>query len=89
MGDTPWAEAAGMPIRDWTNGDDVDSDTGTLDPPYTGFHVNIGGTIKFNDRNGTATTLVVSPGTFYPYEVHRLWSSGHTTLTPADIWLGR
>lgn len=75
-------------VNDLVNGDTVDSDSVDSGPFY-GFHVLTSGTVKFNTLTGTTKTLVVTAGTAYPYGVSRLWTTGHTTLTPANIELFR
>lgn len=78
----------GLCIADLVNGDTVDSDT-VDSGPYCGFHVLTSGTVKFNTLAGTTKTLAVTAGLYYPYGVSRLWTTGHTTLTAADIELAR
>jgi hypothetical protein len=76
-------------IRESILGSDVDSDTVDLDPPCRGFHVNVAGTIKYNDLAGNTVTKKVNAGSYYPYGVSRLWTTGHTTLGAGDIYLER
>lgn len=76
-------------VSDFVVGDTVDSDTVDCDPPYYGFHVKVSGTFKFNTLAGSTVALPVTAGLYYFYGVKRVWATGHTTLTTADILLAR
>ena len=89
MPESPWLGNSPIePVHAWTLGGDVDSDS-VDSGPFKGFHVNVAGTIKFNDYAGNTMTHVVNAGTYYPYIVTRLWTTGHTTLAATDIRLAR
>lgn len=77
----------GAPVVQFVNGDTVKSDTADLSTFAKGFHVNTAGTVKINDHEGNTKTLKVNAGSYYPYAVRRMWSTGHTTLSAADIEL--
>lgn len=81
-------------VKSFTLGSDVDSDTvdlvdSALGAPAKGFHANAAGTLKISDLAGNAVALVVLAGCYYPYGVSRLWATGHTTITTADVFLAR
>lgn len=75
-------------VGDFIVGDTVDSDSVDAGP-YYGFHVLVSGTFKFNTLAGSTVALPVTAGYFYHYGVSRVWATGHTTLTTADILLAR
>ena len=77
-------------VSDFIVGDTVDSDTvDATTGPFYGFHVKVSGTFKFSTLAGNAVALPVTAGLYYPYGVLRVWATGHTTLTTADILLAR
>jgi len=58
--------------------DGLKHDTNYLTETFRGFHVGVGGNIKFNDTEDNAITIAVNSGAYYPYAISKIWSTGTT-----------